>query len=146
MVFVVFISHRQRKDHLCWISACVSGLLTCYICFAGLLFIWTKSFFLLTQISLRLVIVCLIGFFVPLENFSLFWRRHHYRRRAANFDLCSALMDTGQPFIMVISEKPWHSYRITCCRAITTCLNIQFYISYTTSTFKCFLKRSSSCS
>ena len=25
-----------------------------------------------------------------LENFSLMSRRHHYRRRAANFDLCSA--------------------------------------------------------
>ena len=30
--------------------------------------------------------------FVPLENFSLIWRRHHCRWRAANFDLCSELM------------------------------------------------------
>ena len=37
--------------------------------------------------------VCL---FVPLENFSLIWRRHHCRRRAANFDLCSALMAIEQ--------------------------------------------------
>ena len=36
-------------------------------------------------------IVCL-GFFVPLENLSLIWRRHHCRWRAANFDLCSAHM------------------------------------------------------
>ena len=35
--------------------------------------------------------VCL-EFFVPFENFSLIWRRHHCRRRAANFDLCSALL------------------------------------------------------
>ena len=28
--------------------------------------------------------VC-VEFFVPLENFSLIWRRHHYRWRAANF-------------------------------------------------------------
>ena len=35
--------------------------------------------------------VCL-ELIVPLENFSLKWRRHHYRWMAANFDLCSALM------------------------------------------------------
>ena len=39
--------------------------------------------------------VCL-EFFVPLENFSLILRSHHYRRRAVNFDLCSALMATEQ--------------------------------------------------
>ena len=39
--------------------------------------------------------VCL-GFIVPLENFSPIWRRHHYRWRAANFDLCSALMAIEQ--------------------------------------------------
>ena len=35
-------------------------------------------------------------FFVPLENFSLIWRRHHCRWRAANFDLSSALMAIEQ--------------------------------------------------
>ena len=35
-----------------------------------------------------------LGFFVPLENFSLIWRRNRWR--AANFDLCSALMATDQ--------------------------------------------------
>ena len=60
--------------------------------------------------------VCLfvLGFIVPIEKFSLIWRK------AANFDLCSAIMamvhegslacptycDTGRPFIMVISEDP----------------------------------------
>ena len=34
--------------------------------------------------------VCL-ELIVPLENFSLIWRRHHYRRRAANFYLWSAI-------------------------------------------------------
>ena len=29
--------------------------------------------------------------FLPLENFSLIWRRHYCRSRAANFDLCSTL-------------------------------------------------------
>ena len=39
--------------------------------------------------------VCL-EFIVPLENFSLIWRRLHCRWRAANFDLCSALMANAQ--------------------------------------------------
>ena len=69
-----------------------------------------------------------LEFIVPLEHFSLMWRRHHCWWRAANFDLCSALMaielwgfftchtycDTGLPLIMVISEDPWNS---PCCRA-----------------------------
>ena len=46
-----------------------------------------------------LLFVCLfvcVEFFIPLENFSLIWRRHHCRWRAANFDLCSALMAIEQ--------------------------------------------------
>ena len=39
---------------------------------------------------------CLFVFFLSFENFSLIWRRHHCRCRAANFDLCSALMDIQQ--------------------------------------------------
>ena len=45
-----------------------------------------------------LLFVCLfvcVEFFIPLENFSLIWRRHHCRWRAANFDLCSALTCTA---------------------------------------------------
>ena len=47
--------------------------------------------------ALRLAIVFLfyffcLGFFVPLENFVLIWRRY----QAANFDLCSALMAIEQ--------------------------------------------------
>ena len=64
--------------------------------------------------------VCLLEFIVPLENFSLIWRRHHCRWRAANFDFdswplssegsltCHTHCDTGLPFIMIISEDPWH--------------------------------------
>ena len=43
----------------------------------------------------EVVFVC-SGFIVPLENVSLIWRRHHCRRRCANFDLCSALMAIEQ--------------------------------------------------
>ena len=39
--------------------------------------------------------VCL-KFFVPLENFSLIWRRHLCRWRAVKFDLCSELMAIEQ--------------------------------------------------
>ena len=35
-----------------------------------------------------------LGFFVPLDNFSLIWRRYHYRIRVA----------------MVLSQDPWHSH------------------------------------
>ena len=66
--------------------------------------------------------VCLFlgEFIVPLENFSLIWRRHHYRWRASNLDIYSAIVaieqlgffrachtycDTGPPFIIVISEN-----------------------------------------
>ena len=31
------------------------------------------------------------GFFLPLENFSLIWRRHHYRSRSTNFYLYPAV-------------------------------------------------------
>ena len=61
--------------------------------------------------------VCL-GF--PLENFSLIWRRHHFRWRAAHPDPCWALSegflarhiycDTWHPFIIVISEDQWQSH------------------------------------
>ena len=63
-----------------------------------------------------------LGFFVPLENFSLIWRRNRWR--AANFDLCSALMAIdqwrlfsmphllwhGASVIIVISEDPWNTH------------------------------------
>ena len=63
-----------------------------------------------------------LGFFVPLENFSLIWRRNRWR--AANFDLCSALMAIdqwrlfsmphllwhGASVIIVISKDPWQTH------------------------------------
>ena len=44
------------------------------------------------KIESLLQLVRCMEFIVPLENFSLIWSRHHCRGRAANFDLCSALM------------------------------------------------------
>ena len=37
-----------------------------------------------------------LEFIVPLENFSLIWKRQHCRWRAAHFDLCLALMAIEQ--------------------------------------------------
>ena len=62
------------------------------------------------------IFVCM-GFFVPIENFSLIWRRHHdrsermqnltYARHLWPFSSDGSLafktyFDTGHPFIMVI--------------------------------------------
>ena len=52
--------------------------------------------------------VCFFGFFVPLENCSLIWRRHHCRWRAANFDLCSALVTIEQWGFFSMSHLLWH--------------------------------------
>ena len=48
-----------------------------------------------TNKDIWIFFVCL-EFIVPLEIFSLIWRRHHCRWRAAHFDLCSALMAIEQ--------------------------------------------------
>ena len=55
-----------------------------------------------------------LGVFVSFENFSLIWKRYHYRRRIAKFDhahwavrvflTCHIYCDTGHPFISVISD------------------------------------------
>ena len=70
-------------------------------------------------------ILCfLFGGFVPIENFSLMWRRHHadeglqiltYTRHLRPLSTegilaCPTYCSTGHPFKMVISENPWHSY------------------------------------
>ena len=44
----------------------------------------------------HIVLFVCLEFIVPLEIFSLIWRRHHCRWRAVNFDLRSALMAIEQ--------------------------------------------------
>ena len=51
--------------------------------------------------------VCL-WLFVPLENFSLKWRRHHCRWKAANFDLCSALMPIEEWGFFSVPHLLWY--------------------------------------
>ena len=46
---------------------------------------------LMLEWDFKCLFVCL-WFYVLLQNFSLVWRRHHYRWTATNFDLHSALM------------------------------------------------------
>ena len=54
------------------------------------------------------VFLACLEFFVPLENFSLIWGRHHFRWKAANFDLCSALMAIEQWWFFSVSHLLWH--------------------------------------
>ena len=51
--------------------------------------------------------VCL-ELFVPLENFSLIWRRHHCLWRAANIDLCSVLTAIEQWGFFSVPHLMWH--------------------------------------
>ena len=46
-------------------------------------------------ICLFVCLTCLFGYIVLLENFSLIWRRHHYRWRVVS-DLCLTLMAIEQ--------------------------------------------------
>ena len=52
--------------------------------------------------------VCLFRGIVPLENFSLIWRCHHYWWRAANFDLCSTRTAIEQWGFFSVSHLLWH--------------------------------------
>ena len=56
-------------------------------------------------ITYTCLFVCL-EFLVPLENFSLIWRRHHCR--AVNFDLCSPLMAIEQWGFFSMQHLLWH--------------------------------------
>ena len=59
-------------------------------------------------VNMFLMFDCLGFFFVPLENFSLIWRRHHCRWTAANFDLCSVLMVIEQRGFFSVPHLLWH--------------------------------------
>ena len=70
----------------------------------GFLWFTNHSFFKLCDRSRILS----SGVFVPLTNFSIIWRRHHYRWRAANFDLCSALSAIDQWGFFSVPHLLWH--------------------------------------
>ena len=52
--------------------------------------------------------VCFEFFSVSLENFSLIWKRHQCRWRAANFYLCSALIAIGLWGFFSVPHLLWH--------------------------------------
>ena len=52
----------------------------------------------------------LFGSFRPNREFSFIWRRHHYRRRAINFDLCLALMAIEQTGFFSEPQLLWQGY------------------------------------
>ena len=54
--------------------------------------------------------VCFFGDFVLFENFSLIWRRYHYRLRASNMYLCSSIkcMAFEQWGFFDVSHLFWH--------------------------------------
>ena len=71
------------------------------------------------------------GVFVRLANFSLIWRRHHYRWRTANFDLCSALIASEQWGFFSVPYLLWQGASVnnghqrtldthTSCRAFSS--------------------------
>ena len=62
----------------------------------------------LKMISIYPYFVSVFGVHVPLQNFSLMWRRHHYRWRAANFNLCLALMAIEQWTFFSMLHLLWH--------------------------------------
>ena len=76
--------------------------------------------------------VCL-WFFVQSENFSLIWRRHNYWWKAANFDLCSALIAIEQWGFFSVPHLLWHgassprtrdthtNWSAFCTGAVSTC-------------------------
>ena len=80
------------------------------------------------------ILFCLFACcFVRLENFSLIWRSHQYRWKAADFDLCSALMAIEQwgifslPYLMGHGTSVYNGHlaprtRDTCtyCRAFSS--------------------------
>ena len=57
--------------------------------------------------SISSLFVC-FGFIVPLKFFSVIWRRHPYRWRAAKFDLCPALVAIEQWGFFSVPHLLWH--------------------------------------
>ena len=64
-----------------------------------------------------LLFIYLFGVYQPTREFftlefSLKWRCHHYQWRAANFDLCSALMSFRQWGFFSVSHLLWHGISV----------------------------------
>ena len=65
-------------------------------------------FFLFWYSSIRNCLLVCLGFYVTVEKFQIISRRHHCRWRAANIDLCSALMAIEQWGFFSVPHLLWH--------------------------------------
>ena len=63
------------------------------------------------------ICVCFVGFYVHFENISFIWIRHHYRWRASNLNLYSAIMAIKQWWFLSVSQWQWH--RSSCMMVIS---------------------------
>ena len=65
---------------------------------------------LVTFMTSQCLFVCLFdwGLLSCSRFFSLIWRRHHYRWRAAKIDLCSTFMSTEQWGFFSVPHLLWH--------------------------------------
>ena len=82
----------------------------------------------------------LIVLFVCVFTYSLLWKRHHYRWRAANIDLYSALMAIEQWGLFSVPDLQWHGASVhlrgpvtlarTCFRALAVKLSLLVLTTY----------------
>ena len=83
----IFVRNHSAVIVNYWIHVVIIWILS-FVCFLGGLFDWSFS--------------------SHSRIFSLIWRRHHYRWRSANCDLCSALMSNEQKGFFGVSHLLWH--------------------------------------
>ena len=79
--------------------------------------------------------VCLFGIYRPTREFSLTRRRHHYWWRAANFNLCSALIAIEQWGFFSVQHLLWHKASVYNCHfwgpvTLTPCQSCIMLILY----------------
>ena len=105
--------HRHKVTSFPYFSMRKGSALPKHDCFFFVLIVFNGCFVFLTMFSQNRPIVCLVffvclWFFVPLNIFTLKWRLHNYWWRAANFDLCSALMAIEQWGFLSVPHLLWH--------------------------------------
>ena len=95
------MSNKQKQTYK-HTRKCVLYLFVLYDIFISLFIIY---YFLNRSWKIFVGFFCV---FVPLENFSLIWRRHHCRWRAAKLDLCATLMAIEQWGFFNVPHLLWH--------------------------------------
>ena len=101
----------QFEIYLCYFFLKTLMSLQGHVSFQGFRRFWTAG---------------LSGVYRHTREFSLIWRRHHYRWRAANFDLCSALVAIEQCHTYCNTGHPRTCDTLTYCQAfgsedVTSC-------------------------